>query len=455
MFYFKETVKKYGMLREGSFVVVGFSGGADSSALLWALNDIREDLKLKLLAVHINHGIRGKNADKDEIHCQKFCESLSIPFKSYSFDIPSESKKRKIGEEECGRLVRYEVFFKEAGKNGLIATAHNLNDRAETLFFNIARGTGLKGLSSISPVRDNIIRPLIDTDRDSIEEYCRIHKINYVNDETNFEDEYTRNNIRHNILPKFTELNPNFLESCKKLCDDAEEEEHFFEELIGDLSKEEFDLKSLKSPLRRRIIKKELEGIGQSPSRKNIEAAENALVKGKSFYYKDKRLRFFKNKITEYRKDKNEEFFIEEKNVKKRLMNKEPVEIKFRFGEIRLEYIDKADFNDVLGSEDLHTVNNRYFYNIFDCDKITNTILIRNRIAGDFYEDPVRHIGKPLKKLYNERKIPIERRGKLPVILSEDRLFYTAAAGVSKPFSVDGFTKNVGLVKFSSIKYEE
>ncbi|MGP1544263.1 MAG: tRNA lysidine(34) synthetase TilS [Candidatus Fimenecus sp.] len=451
MFYFSETVKKYKMLKGGERVVIGFSGGADSSALIWALNEIKEELRLELLAVHINHGIREKSADEDELHCKKFCERLDIPFKSYSFDIPAESKKRKMGEEECGRLFRYEVFSKEAGKDGLIATAHNLNDRAETLIFNLARGTGLNGLSSIVPVRDNIIRPLIDTDRKSIEEYCCANKIPYVNDETNCDDEYTRNNIRHNLLPKFIELNPNFLKNCKNLCEDAESEEMFFDDMVAYWQKKDFDLKLISEPLRRRMIKKELEKIGGSPSRKNIEEAEKSLLNGKPFYYKNKMRCFFKNTIIEFQKSENKHFFLEEKNIKKRLMSKELVEIEFNTVKIKLRYVDKSDYKSFFGSEYLQNVNNRYFYNIFDCDKIANTLLIRSRVAGDFYDDPVRHIGKSLKKLYNEKKVPVDKRVELPVLLIDDKLFYTAVAGVSKQFSIDEYTKNVGYIEFYSI----
>lgn len=455
MFYFKQTVKKYKMLKGGEFVVVGFSGGADSSALLWALNEIKEKLNLRLLAVHINHEIRGKSADEDEAHCKMFCESLNIPFKAYRFDVPSESKKRKIGEEECGRILRYKVFAKEAGDCGLIATAHNLNDRAETLVFNLARGTGLKGIVSISPIRNNIIRPLIDTDRKAIEAYCEKNRISYVCDETNFEDAYTRNNIRHNIIPKFMELNPNFLEICKGICEDAEAVEEFFDDIIKDVSGTDFDLKILKAPVRRRIIKKELEKMGQNPSRKNIKEAEQALLNDKTFFYKNKQLQFLKNELVEYQINEPETFFTEEKNVKNRLLDKEPVEINFKYGRITLEYVEKTEYKQLFGSEDLQTVNNKYFYNIFDCDKIADTLLIRSRVAGDFYEDPVRHIGKTLKKLYNEKKVPKEKRTSLPVILTENKLFYTAAAGVSKPFSVNDNTKNVGVIEFYSIKDEE
>ena len=116
-------------------------------------------------------------------------------------DVREEAAKRKLGLEACGRAVRYEFFRRLAGENGVIATAHTLSDLAETVLLHLTRGTGLKGLCGIPPVRENIVRPLIDCSRREIEDYCREHKIPYVTDSTNLEARYSRNKVRLQVLP--------------------------------------------------------------------------------------------------------------------------------------------------------------------------------------------------------------------------------------------------------------
>ncbi|MCR4924709.1 MAG: tRNA lysidine(34) synthetase TilS, partial [Clostridiales bacterium] len=165
------TIKKYDLLEYGDTVILGVSGGADSMALAYFMNSLKEEYGLKLIIAHINHCIRGAEADSDEEFVKNQAEKLGIEFRSLRADVPSIAKLNSEGTEECGRRIRYE-FFNSISGNAKIATAHNLNDKMETFFLNLARGTSLKGLCSIPVKRDNIIRPLIDCSRREIEEYC-------------------------------------------------------------------------------------------------------------------------------------------------------------------------------------------------------------------------------------------------------------------------------------------
>ena len=221
-----KTIEAYQMLSPDSAVVAGVSGGADSMALLHVLQSRRKDWpELKVTAAHVNHCLRGAEADRDEEHVRRYCQREGIPLEVLKIDVREEAAKRKLGLEACGRAVRYEFFRRLAGENGVIATAHTLSDLAETVLLHLTRGTGLKGLCGIPPVRENIVRPLIDCSRREIEDYCREHKIPYVTDSTNLEARYSRNKVRLQVLPALKEINPAFEEAVGRMAQSLREDD--------------------------------------------------------------------------------------------------------------------------------------------------------------------------------------------------------------------------------------
>ena len=221
-----KTIEAYQMLSPDSAVVAGVSGGADSMALLHVLQNRRKDWpELKVTAAHVNHCLRGAEADRDEEHVRRYCQREGIPLEVLKIDVREEAAKRKLGLEACGRAVRYEFFRQLAGENGVIATAHTLSDLAETVLLHLTRGTGLKGLCGIPPVRENIVRPLIDCSRREIEDYCREHKILYVTDSTNLEARYSRNKVRLQVLPALKEINPAFEEAVGRMAQSLREDD--------------------------------------------------------------------------------------------------------------------------------------------------------------------------------------------------------------------------------------
>ena len=220
------AVCRYGMEKIFNGAIVGFSGGADSSAILHFL----KDRCANLMAVHINHMIRGEEADRDEEFCKSVCEKYEVKFCSYKVDVPLLAKERHQGLEETARQERYRIFEDILKNNPLyecIVTAHNANDNAETIVFNLARGSGINGLCGIKPVYGNICRPLIYSSRDDIIEYCNDNNIEYVTDSTNLDTDYTRNRIRHRVLPELMEINPAFLNSCIRLGEILREDEEY------------------------------------------------------------------------------------------------------------------------------------------------------------------------------------------------------------------------------------
>ena len=195
-------IREHHMLQAGDRVVAGVSGGADSVCLLFLLLEWQKEVPTDIAVVHVDHGIRTE-AGEDARYVEQLCEERGIPFFLTRAEVRNRARMEKISEEEAGRRTRYEAFEKAAKEWGAtkIAVAHNSNDRSETQLFHLFRGSGIRGLASILPVRDRIIRPLLCLERWEIEKFLQQRGIVYCKDATNEEDDYTRNRIRHHILP--------------------------------------------------------------------------------------------------------------------------------------------------------------------------------------------------------------------------------------------------------------
>lgn len=227
-------IKKYNLINEGDKIVIGVSGGPDSICLLDVLNLLKEKLNFQIYVAHINHMIR-EEADSETSYVQEFCKNREIECFVKRIDVQEYAKQNKMGTEEAGRIIRYE-FFDEVAKKvsaNKIATAHNSNDRAETVLLNILRGSGISGLKGIEPIRDNkYIRPLLETSREDIEEYCSANNLEPKIDKTNLESIYKRNKIRNDLIPYIKkEYNPNFLKTINRLSEVATEENEYMEKM--------------------------------------------------------------------------------------------------------------------------------------------------------------------------------------------------------------------------------
>lgn len=204
------ALRQYSLFSQGDRIAVGVSGGADSVALLRFLAALRPQFGWDLVVCHIHHGLRGAEADRDECFVRALAEQLGLPCAVSRIDAAALALRDHISVEEAGRMARYAFFAQTAGEGGRIATAHTLDDSIETVLMNLVRGTGLRGLCGIPRIRGNIVRPLLDCTRAEVEDYLGALGQPYCTDSTNLTDDYTRNRIRHDILPRLCELNPNF-----------------------------------------------------------------------------------------------------------------------------------------------------------------------------------------------------------------------------------------------------
>ena len=234
----KNTIKQYNMFSKNDTVIVGVSGGADSVMLLHVLNTIKEDYKLNLIVAHVNHKIRKGTAERDADFVENLCEKMGLEFHLKEISIPKVAEVFSISEEEAGRKVRYDFFSELAGFNGKIATAHNANDNVETVLMRFMRGTGVKGLSGIPFVRNNIVRPILNISREEIEQYIKENNLTHITDETNFENIYTRNKIRLDLIPFIKEnFNPNLINTVNDNILTYKEDADYFDKEVEKLFK--------------------------------------------------------------------------------------------------------------------------------------------------------------------------------------------------------------------------
>lgn len=229
-----KTIEKYNLIDAGDKILLGVSGGPDSLFMLNILNELKIDLQIEIVVAHVNHMIR-KEADEEEQFVKTFCEKIGVDFYSKRIEVEQYANNKKIGLEEAGRKVRYEFFEEVCNKVNAnkIAVAHNKNDKVETIIMHALRGSGISGLQGIQAKTNKIIRPIIEVERQNIEEYCKQNNLEARIDKSNFDNTYTRNKIRNVVIPYIKEeFNPNIIETMTRLSEVIAEENAFLNKLV-------------------------------------------------------------------------------------------------------------------------------------------------------------------------------------------------------------------------------
>ncbi|MBE6844482.1 MAG: tRNA lysidine(34) synthetase TilS [Ruminococcus sp.] len=417
-----ETIRNYDMIKKGDKVVAALSGGADSVCLLHVLNELKTRLDIHLEAVHINHCIRGSESDGDEEFCVDLCRILDIPLKIYRIDIPALAAACGKSTEETARDARYEKFRECAGENGKIATAHTLSDSAETMLLNIARGTGLKGLCGIPPVRDNIIRPLSALTRQQIEDYLHEKNQSFRTDSTNLSDDYTRNKIRHRVIPVLLDINHGFFKSFANGQQAVREENAFLEQLTKKAYSEHFEnntllhMTDIPEAVRKRVISKYLSDNSLPVSYDKInEVNKLCQTNGKLNISKDVFIVSKKGCIS-IRKAQND------------------------FAEIQTPL--QIGSNCIFENKCFFAFDGKNGEHLIDMDKVSGQIILRNRRFGDKIKLSGRNFTSSVKKLINEN-IPYENRPFIHFLSDDDGVIFMEGFGVADRVKTDEFSKNI------------
>lgn len=411
------AIEKYSMLDGKKAIAVAYSGGADSTVLLEVLAGICAERGIRLEAIHIEHGIRGESSRRDAAHCERICRERDIRLTLVSGDVPALAAEWGCGVEEAGRRLRYESFERICRERNIdaVATAHHADDNLETLIFNMTRGSGLRGLCGIPPVRANIIRPLILCTRGDIEDYCRERGLDFVTDETNHSDEYTRNYIRHNIVPALLKLNASAVESASKMSALLREDEACLCEIAsGYADSGVAELASLPDPILKRALYARLpEGI--KPGGVNITAALNAVRQGSdtrisvgaqtAFYVRGREAYFA---FDEREKPENADYLIY-------LTEDEITDIPGTDGAVILTRDEKK-------AAEISISHPNFIQTSLNRDKINGNIFMRPRRPGDRIR--VRGMSRTVKNLMQESGIDASARGRLPCILDDDGIIW-------------------------------
>lgn len=409
-----EQIEKYHMIPPGGRVLVALSGGADSVALLRALQALSHDV----CAAHVNHGIRGAEAERDETFCRELCEALGVPFLALHTDVPALAEAGGTGLEETAREERYRLL-EEARRQlacDCIATAHNAEDNGETLLLHLARGTGLAGLCGIPPVRGRVIRPLLSVSRREIEAYLASIDQPYVNDSTNGDVDYSRNRIRARVMPELAAINPGFIRAAERTARLLSEDEALLEELAADCPLTAEALLSRPRPLAKRALRRaytEFCGLilSEEATERALDLCQNpcpsarAELPGCTLRREYDRLIFCPSEpetgIVPRELDPDGDTPLEEVGL---LLRVHP---------------------EVMGPNVHNLVNSFYLC----CDKIAGKLTVRGRQTGDDFQKTRRGHRKPLKKWLIDDKIPRRERDRLPVITDGTRVLAVGGYG--------------------------
>ena len=401
-----QTVARHDLLQNGDSVIVALSGGADSVALLHVLYSLKEQYNLKLYAAHLNHQLRGEEADRDEQFCKILCEKYNIPLYRKSVPVGALAAKRKISEELCGREERYRFFEALSGAlHAKVATAHNADDNAETLLFHLARGSALQGAGGIPPKRGVFIRPLLGCTRAQIERYCDANGLDYVTDSTNLRDDYTRNKIRHQLTPLLRELNPRWEQAAARFCESAAQAADFLDAqaallLQSAASDSGYAAKLLLDAhpaVRSAALTRLCRAEGIAPETRHLRLLEGILAHGGAVDL---------GKATAVCKQQ----YL---RLAAKHQQKNNLEIPFD-GDISFPYRDKL----ITARSD-------------NSDGELKNAVFRTRRGGERFSFAERRLTKPLRKALNEQKIPAEQRDNLLLLCMGDDVLWCEALGFS------------------------
>ena len=468
-----QKVKKYiiqhQMIMQGDFVAAGVSGGADSVCMLYLLKQLQKDIPYRLTAVHVNHQVR-EDADADASYVKKLCDKMEIPCYLKKVDMREYARQHKLSSEEAGRVLRYQAFKEvlyeqKESRHGKIAVAHNANDRAETMLFHMFRGSGLAGVGSIRPVRDQIIRPVLCLTREETENYLKKRDITYCQDSTNEEDLYARNRIRHHILPYAEkEICAGAVPHMNDLADILMETEVYLSretkrlfQMYADDTADPIQwlriwgkgLLTQDPVMVKRVLLYALEQM--TPHRKDItgqhikdllELIRKDGSKELSLPYGIKAYKEYETLFLQKEQTQTPDRFSKEQDG---FVVKPPVEIfvpgagSFSFILVDRNFLSKEhDFSQ----KEQNIPQNRYT-KWFDYDKITTSLLLRKRQPGDYLTIDAAMHTKSVKQYMINEKIPKMRRDSMHLLADGSHVLWIPGYRISQKYKVEENTERI------------
>lgn len=445
-------MEQWNMIEPGSLVIAGVSGGADSMCMLGILLKYRKKRDFELVVVHVNHGIRGGEAYQDEIHVRDFCDARGLRFEAVRIDVPQLAARLRISEEEAGRKARYEAFYEAAekyrmqGQEYKIAVAHHKKDLAETVLFNLARGSGIRGAAGILPVNGAVVRPLLCCDKKEITEWLSEEGISYVEDSTNEKLDYSRNRMRQVVLPCLEEnINSgavdnlcNFAgimgQALHYLTTQAEAAGNQAVRRYGDIIWLADDFSGIEPVLQGMLIPNLIGELAES--KKDITFAHTRLVTELFTKPAGTQISLIHNIVAKkgysgvYLFGRGTDIYS-------------AAEIREReFGNLPLDCGDRVHFETV-GREKNIKFPIKNYTKYFDCDKIKGNLCVRKRNPGDYLIISESGGKKTIKSYLIEQKVPRELRQRLTVVADGSHVLWVVGLRDSAGCRVTESTRRV------------
>lgn len=458
-----EYIRRNNMLDFRDVIVAGVSGGADSMCLLNILIDMREIWDIDIVAVHVHHGIRGISADKDMGFVEEFCEKKGIEFRAYKYDVPGIANEKHLSEEEAGRIVRYEAFEKVrdellkkySDRNVRIAVAHNMDDNNETFLFNLFRGSGIKGISGISPVRDSIIRPVLCLSRSEIIDYLTDKGVDYRIDSTNMETDYTRNKIRLKLMPYIRDninegVDGNISRTSQLLREISEYMEKqsriAFQKYViikennchihNELWKE--DMVIVKMVVRETLAKvaEKLKDITMGHVESVVALGENEVSKSVNLPYGMVAVKTYDGVMVKKVKNKENREIIKEEIIKTK-------DIKNIGDHIETEHIcftiEKNESIDL---------TEKTYTKWMNCDILNDSLCVRTRKSGDYMVIDSQGRKKKIKDMMIDCKIPKDHRDEIYLLADGQEILWMIGYRMSDRCKINDSMENVVKVEW-------
>ena len=448
----KKTINKYRMLESGDRVIVGVSGGPDSMALLYALNQIKRNYDLELKIAHLNHGFRGEEAKREAQFVEDIAQKLELPCEVKTVDVPAYKRKNSLSSQEAARVIRYQFLenVREHFQAKKIALGHNADDQAETLMMWLLRGSGLRGLSGIPPVREGvIIRPLIETTREEIEAFLKERGIPFVVDSSNQQIHYLRNRLRHELFPLLREnYNPQLVKNLVQTASILRTEDECLEAIARD------SLKKIIVSEERGSVIVDIKSFLALPLAIQLRCLRSALGQVKGDLRRISSTHLYDiikvvsndepNKVLKLpegiRVEKSYHYLI----VKLRKAAPPPFYYHFTSipDQIRIEEIGKEMTFKIV--EDDHSVRKKNPHIAYlDGEKVLMPLTIRNSKPGDRFQPLGMRGEKKIKDLLIDEKVPLAERRRVPLLFFGDVLGWVGGMRINHQLRVTKSTKKV------------
>ncbi|MDO5391540.1 MAG: tRNA lysidine(34) synthetase TilS [Eubacteriales bacterium] len=445
-------MQEHHMVKDGDRIIAGVSGGADSVALFCLMEKFREICPFDFCVVHVNHNLRGQEALRDADFVRQMCRQRQVEYFEYSVDVKKTARERKLSCEEAGRMLRMEAFEEQRKRwNGTkIALAHHKNDLAETMLHHLCRGSGLRGLCGIMPVQGEKIRPLLCLEREEIEQYLKEQGMDYVTDSTNATDDYTRNRIRHQILPvleeqvnrravahmaeaseKFQKIEDYLqrqaqmlLESCRR----PDRQSGFLDEKLFDAEpvlQEYVILRQIEQICKKRkdvtsLHVREILALADKPAGKYIQ------IPGKY-----RMVRLYDGILLE--EEKTEES-TEEQNVMLVLDAQ---------GTFRDECVSLRIFPN-----EGQKIPQKRYTKWLNYDKISEDLWLRTRRPGDYLVVNPQGGRKKIKDYFIDSKVPRQMRDQIPLFAAGQEILWVVGYRISEAYKVTEHTKTILEIEY-------